>query len=92
MRLLVERIRHASLLMGAPRFGDRECERGSSAAVRRSLAARTDLSAGHVLQPADLIWLRPGTGIAVGEESRVLGRTLRSAVAAGQLLALEDFG
>jgi N,N'-diacetyllegionaminate synthase len=92
MRLLVERIRHASLLMGAPRFGDRECERGSSAAVRRSLAARTDLSAGHVLQPADLTWLRPGTGIAVGDEARVIGRTLKAAVAAGQLFAPEQFG
>lgn len=92
LRQLVARVRHATLLMGTPRLGDRECERASATAVRRSLAARRDLAAGHVLAAEDLSWLRPGTGIAVGDEARVIGRTLRSAVAAGELLAPEHFG
>jgi sialic acid synthase SpsE len=92
LRQLVVRIRHATLLLGTARLGDRECERASATAVRRSLAARRDLAAGHILAAEDLSWLRPGTGIAVGDEPRVIGRTLRSAVVAGELLAPEHFG
>jgi sialic acid synthase SpsE len=91
LRLLVDRVRHATVLMGAARLGGRECERASATAVRRSLAARNDLQPGHVVQAADLVWLRPGTGIAVGQEARVIGRTLRSTVSAGQLFAPEHF-
>jgi N-acetylneuraminate synthase len=52
--------------------------------ARRSWAARRDLDVGHVLAHADLIALRPGTGVPVSQD--IAGRTLTAPVAQGQLI------
>jgi sialic acid synthase SpsE len=58
----------------------------------RSIAAARDLAGGTVVQWQDLTWLRPGSGLRPGSEERVVGRRLRTAVAAGQLLLPEHLG
>lgn len=53
----------------------------------RSLVARRDLPAGHVLTPEDLVAKKPGSGIAPHRADEVIGRTLAQPVAADELLA-----
>jgi N,N'-diacetyllegionaminate synthase len=65
-------------------------ELAKRAQFRRSLVARTDLRAGHVLQAADLEAKRPGTGIGPDELDHVVGRTLGRDLAADELLAWSD--
>ena len=88
--LLVRKVRQAETLLGQ---GSREvsaCEEGSVSALRRSIALNKDLPAGTEITAADLRWVRPGTGIAPGRESAVMGRRLRRDVGAGVPLVEAD--
>jgi N-acetylneuraminate synthase len=58
--------------------------------VRRSAFARRELAAGTQLAAADLIFLRPGTGIGPENIDRLEGRSTRHALQPGQMLAWED--
>jgi sialic acid synthase SpsE len=68
----------------------RPAEEPLAEAIRRSVAARRELSAGEVVQADDLMWIRPGGGIAPGDEELVIGRRLVRDVATGDLLATTD--
>ena len=56
----------------------------------RSVVARTDLPAGTVLRENDLATKKPGTGIPGGRLPDLVGRRLRRAVEANELLREED--
>jgi N-acetylneuraminate synthase len=56
----------------------------------RSLVARHDLDAGHVLERGDLVAKKPGTGVPPDRAEELLGRPLLRGVAADQLLSLDD--
>ncbi len=56
--------------------------------VRRSFHAALDLPAGHVLSPADVVALRPATGVPVSET--VEGLAMCRAVEAGSPIRWED--
>jgi sialic acid synthase SpsE len=60
-----------------------EAEAGNLVASRRSLCAVRPLVAGHVVEPGDLIALRPATGVAPVWEPALIGTRLRRDVAAG---------
>lgn len=83
---LVGRIRTARAMLGSGIKAPQPSELATIAAARRSIAARTDLPAGHLLAEEDLDWLRPGTGIEPGREQDMLGRRLLRAAAAGEIL------
>ena len=92
MTELVRRIRVVEPMLGSDGKRIQDAERSNRSAIRRSAAAAKDLPVGHVLEPADVIWVRPGTGLAPGEESRLIGRTLVKAVRSGTLLSDADVG
>jgi N-acetylneuraminate synthase len=56
----------------------------------RSLVARQAMEAGHVLERADLVAKKPGTGVSPERVDELLGRALVRGVAADQLLSLDD--
>lgn len=71
--------------------GVRRCgaaEAGNLQASRRGLYAARDLPAGHLLEPGDLVALRPCRGVGAQDWKRVSGRRLASAIAAGQPLTV----
>lgn len=68
-----------------------DAERPARLGARRSLHLRSNLSAGHVLTPEDILIVRPGDGMPPKELERVVGRTLVKDVQAGNLLTNEDF-
>lgn len=60
------------------------------ALFNRSVAPSRDLSAGHVLEEADLVAKKPGGGISWAEHGKFVGSRLRSDVFRNRLLKLED--
>ena len=56
----------------------------------KSVVARRDLPPGTVLAAEDLVAKKPGTGIRASQLHEVVGRTLRRAVTADQLLVEDD--
>lgn len=82
-RQLVARVKEANALLGDGVKRATDGERATIAAARRSVVAKRDLPAGHVVSWDDLDWLRPGGGLAPGLENVVLGRALRAPITAG---------
>ena len=82
--------RRAHRALGDGRKTGQGADRLNRAASRRSICAARALPAGHVLSAADLIALRPETGLAPSEMPRVIGATLKDAVACGQSLRDQD--
>ena len=87
---LVRRVRLAEELLGTGSNAVQPSEAGGRVAMRRSIVAAAALSAGHVLRPADITWIRPGGGLAPGQESVLLGKALRRDVEQGNRLEAGD--
>lgn len=87
---MVQAIREVSAMLGAPHKAPQPCEAATGMAVRRSIAAGRGLKAGRALALDDLTWVRPGSGMAPGEEGRLLGRVLRRDLALGEIFSEED--
>lgn len=68
---------------------------GSAAAMRsiftKSIYAKKELSAGHVVNEADLCFKKPGNGISVVHADEVIGRICMKDIAAGKRLEWSDF-
>lgn len=86
---LVRQIRDVEAALGSPIKAPTESEIPVRAVVRRSVTARRDLPAGHTLSAADLILLRPATGVPAKALDEVIGRTLKTAVPEGVPLQWE---
>lgn len=81
---LVRHVKSAQSLLGSGVKGLQEAEKTTAQAARRSIVARSALPEGHVLTLADLDWLRPGGGLAPGNEKLLLARKLTRPVAMGE--------
>jgi N,N'-diacetyllegionaminate synthase len=90
MRALVTAIGELETMLGEPAKEIEAGEAGIADAIRRSIAAAGDLEAGHTLEAGDLMWVRPGTGLRPGQESELVGRTLRVPKRLGELVLAED--
>lgn len=90
MKTLVERVAVVDALLGQPAKRIQPCEESYIMPVRRSIVAAADLPAGHRLALENLLWMRPGDGLPPGEETRLVGRTLKRAVPLGQPITLID--
>ena len=89
---LVARVREAEAMIGSGNKTPSARELALAPQIRRSCAAAGDLAAGTVIAKADIIWVRPGTGIPVGGEAELLGRKLKIGKKMGELFAATDFG
>jgi len=83
---MIERIRIVEVALGHGRKAPTEREADVSAVARRSIVAARDLEAGRPIARADLVFLRPGTGIPPHAIDWVVGRAPRVPIAAGALL------
>jgi sialic acid synthase SpsE len=79
--------RRAWSSLGSGRKACLAAEAANAVASRRSLCAKRDLPAGHVLSSDDLVALRPATGVPPAMLGAVIGRRLRQALVLGQPLA-----
>jgi sialic acid synthase SpsE len=88
---MVQGVRNAEKLLGRGEVSLRQCEQAALSSARRSIAAAADLPAGHVVESTDVTWLRPGNGIPPGEESKIVGRKLKTSIPAGHLFSEKHF-
>lgn len=83
--------RRAWSSLGSGRKACLAAEAANAVASRRSLCASKDLPEGHVLTAADLVALRPATGVPPSLLGSVLGRRLSRALSFGQPLTIAHF-
>lgn len=86
MRALVDRIRHADLLLGSGVKESQPCEDDLRTAIRRSVGVVRGIPEGAILTLDDLTWLRPGDGVPPGNETELVGKTLRRTVQEGEII------
>lgn len=89
LKSLVRGVRIVESSFGDGRKRQMPSEVNTAKVARRSLVAAKAISAGTVLTENLIAIRRPGTGLAPERQSQVLGRTLRSSIAAGELLTME---
>jgi N,N'-diacetyllegionaminate synthase len=87
---LVRQIRDTELSLGDGAKIPREVELRTRDLVRRSVFAAVDLERGTSLTRQHLTLLRPGTGLSPSALSTLLGRRVRHAIRAGEMIRLED--
>jgi len=90
MRQIVEGVRKIETLLGRPEKRVQPCEESLVKLVRRSIVAGADLPAGHRVRMEDLTWIRPAGGLSPGNETLLLGKTLRRAFRFGEPIGAED--
>jgi sialic acid synthase SpsE len=90
MAELVRRVAQAEELLGTGGKAVGRCEEAGAQGARRSLVAAADLPAGARLAWEHLDWLRPGGGLAPGEEGPLLGRALARALRRGEMILPAD--
>jgi N,N'-diacetyllegionaminate synthase len=91
LRALIQGIRKVESALGNGIKTPSAAELAVAAVGRRSLVAGQDLAAGTRLSADMVAVLRPGTGIPPAALEYVLGRELKQAVRAGELLRLDHF-
>lgn len=89
MKELVQKIREANLMLGTGEKTPQPSEVQATQLIRRSIVAARALAAGQMIRQEDLTWIRPGTGLAPGNENQLVGKKLRKAVPAGEQLSAE---
>lgn len=90
MSALVENVRQAEKYLGSSSIQVNEGEKATKSAARRSIALNQDLEKGTVLNLDHLTWLRPGTGIQLGDENLVIGKILKNSIQQGEILSPKD--
>ena len=90
LRAMVGAIRDVEAARGDGVKAPRASELPVRSLVRRSVAVRLTLPAGHVLRRDDLTTMRPESGIAPANIDAVPGRRLKRALAAGSVVRDSD--
>lgn len=90
LRALIAGIRTVEQALGDGIKRPVPAEADTRAVARRSLAARVDIPAGTVVQPAMLTALRPSSGIHPSLLKHVVGRRTRRPLTAGQFIDWSD--
>ena len=88
MKQMVDQVRLAEQLLGSGVKEIQIDEALTKESVRRSIVAARNLSIGQVIKIDDLSWVRPGNGLAPGQENRIIGKKLKKDVAKGQQIKL----
>ena len=89
-RVFVRSIRRAEIMLGREEKTVTEAEKEIREKVRKSIVLARPVPAGKKLEPSDLAFRRPGTGISPAQFPAVLGRPPRRDLPAGHVLKWED--
>ena len=91
LQALIRGIRKVEASLGTGRKVPARCEANTAGVGRKSLIAAADLPSGEVLTERSIAIKRPGNGLPPAARPYVVGRTLKVAVRAGEVLRLEMF-
>ena len=90
MREMVEQIRRLESMLGSGEKRIQPSEAATRDLIRRSVVMADARPAGHRLGTDDVVWLRPGGGLAPGSEKTMIGRRLTRDLQRGERLAESD--
>ncbi|MEX2195770.1 MAG: N-acetylneuraminate synthase family protein [Thermoleophilaceae bacterium] len=90
MRELVDAIEQAQGMLGSFEKTIQPTEAEARDGIHRSIVAARDLQPGHKIREDDLTWVRPGGGLAPGQEACLLGYRLRTRKHSGEQLLVSD--
>ena len=79
-------VRNAEKMIGVGKKIPSRSEKESKQNIRRSIIANQNLSAGHKLKLENLGWVRPGLGVEPGKEKELIGKIIKQAVIAGEII------
>lgn len=85
-KALVKQLRLLEKQKGTPEIQPTEDEKSSRQSFRLSCVASRDFSEGHILSEKDIVFCRPGNGIAPKNKSYLMGARLRISVKEGDLI------
>lgn len=87
---LVQRVKEAVEMLGDGEKRLQDCEKKIIDKARRSIVASRNLDRGTVLTWDDLTWVRPGRGLAPGQEGAILGKVLTKPIQHGEMILVDD--
>lgn len=90
LRTMIANIRRIESALGSAHKGPSASEQAVRELVRRSVTTVRDIAEGAAIQGADLVLLRPGTGIPPRDLHAVAGRIARKSIPAGTTLTWDD--
>lgn len=91
MKEMVDRIRLIEKSLGEYNKSIQPCEIHNRELIRRSIVAEKDLPKGHKIIYSDLAWMRPGGGLAPGNERFLIGKTMKIHKYRGEQFKISDF-
>ena len=87
---LVQGVRDLEAALGSPVLKPTAAEAAGRQRYRLSCAARTNLQVGHRVVAEDILFLRPGTGLAPKRRDQLVGKVLKRPMRAGALFVRND--
>ena len=90
LKKLVNGVREAEKYLGKYSSDISSEEKKSLEGSRRSITALKNLNEGHILKIDDIDWLRPGNGLPIGSEEKLIGKKINKNISRGSLIKLED--
>ena len=84
LKELIKDIRNIPKYLGDGKIKLENSERKNLKQVRRSIIAKKNLYKNNLILESDLDWVRPGNGILVGQEKKLIGRTLKKNIRKGE--------
>lgn len=91
MRVITSESENIVTSLGSTRRKISETEKKKMPKMRRSIVASQPLKKGDIIKPEDLVFKRPGTGIAPDQESVVVGRKTSRDIEEDEVLRWDDF-
>lgn len=88
---LVQAVRTLEKNIGTPIIAPTASEQLNRPKFRLSCTAAVPLKSGHILQDADIVFKRPGTGLPPKFKAMFLGKKLVRDIPAGKIIEAEDF-
>lgn len=92
LRKLADQISSVNKILGNNKKQPTKSEQENIIAHRRSIVAKIELKAGHIITINDIDWLRPGTGISPKMTDQIIGRKLLKTVLPGEPLLKDELG
>jgi N-acetylneuraminate synthase len=89
LALLVRSVRSVEAALGTGRKAPVAAEASTAAVARKSLVAARDIAEGAVITEACIAIRRPGTGLPPVVREQIVGRSARTFISAGSLIALD---
>lgn len=88
MRRLVDGIRKIEKMLGTGIKEISDSEKVNNIQMRRSAVASRDVNKGEILSIEDITWIRPGGGIAPGDEEKIISRKAIDCIKKFEMLTL----